>query len=102
MAALDFPNSPSNGDIFLAQNGINYQWDGEKWVVYIASGAATNYWQRDSVELELKPINSGDSLAIVTTGNVDSVTLDAASGDVTATGVVSASGYDIEALPDLP
>ena len=32
--ALNFPNSPTTGEIYLAQNGINYQWDGEKWVVY--------------------------------------------------------------------
>src|SRR5215813_154418 len=32
MAALDFPNSPTNGQQYVAPNGATYQWDGVAWV----------------------------------------------------------------------
>ena len=38
--AIDFPNSPSNGDIYTV-SGKRWQWDGEKWLAYGASLAAT-------------------------------------------------------------
>ena len=31
--AIDFPNSPSSGDIYTV-NGKQWQWDGEKWIAY--------------------------------------------------------------------
>ena len=31
MAAIQFPNNPSAGDLFVAGNGIRYTYDGEKW-----------------------------------------------------------------------
>jgi len=31
--AIDFPNSPSNGDIHTV-SGKQWQWDGEKWIAY--------------------------------------------------------------------
>ncbi|HMB37419.1 MAG TPA: tail fiber domain-containing protein [Methylomirabilota bacterium] len=33
MAALDFPNSPTNGQQYAAPNGATYQWDGVVWAV---------------------------------------------------------------------
>lgn len=33
--ALDFPNPTSVGQIHPGTNGINYQWDGEKWTTQI-------------------------------------------------------------------
>lgn len=29
--ALNFPNSPANGENFVASNGVTYRWDGDKW-----------------------------------------------------------------------
>ena len=34
MAALDFPNSPTTGQIFTAPSGAQWQWDGAKWAPY--------------------------------------------------------------------
>ena len=31
MAAIQFPNNPNAGDLFVASNGIRYTYDGEKW-----------------------------------------------------------------------
>ena len=32
MAALDFPASPTNGQIYSGTNGATYQWDGTLWM----------------------------------------------------------------------
>jgi hypothetical protein len=37
--ALDFPNTPSVGQIFNI-TGINWQWDGTKWGIAAASGGS--------------------------------------------------------------
>lgn len=34
---LDFPGAPPLGQIYPASNGINYQWDGDKWTTQINS-----------------------------------------------------------------
>ena len=40
--ALDFPGSPIEGQIYLASNGISYQWQTDKWAtVMVASYANT-------------------------------------------------------------
>jgi hypothetical protein len=38
MAALDFPNSPTNGQVYAAANGASYQWSttGSRWLPYPA------------------------------------------------------------------
>jgi hypothetical protein len=41
MAALDFPNSPSVGQIFTDTAGTQWKWDGVKWVPAGAGGAGT-------------------------------------------------------------
>ena len=33
--ALDFPPSTQVGQLFVAQNGATYQWDGSKWTTQI-------------------------------------------------------------------
>jgi hypothetical protein len=39
MAALDFPNAPTDGQLFAAPNGITYQWQATPgvWIVYQGS-----------------------------------------------------------------
>jgi hypothetical protein len=36
--ALDFPSTPTIGDIFTAPNGVTYEWDGVKWIVQGSGG----------------------------------------------------------------
>lgn len=31
--AINFPNSPTTGDEYTAENGVTYQWDGVVWSV---------------------------------------------------------------------
>ena len=37
MAKLNFPTGFTDGQIFLAQNGVSYQWDGDKWTTQLRS-----------------------------------------------------------------
>jgi len=40
--AIQFPNSPSNGQTFTASNNIIYRWDGEKWTTIGSANANTD------------------------------------------------------------
>src|SRR5262252_11149836 len=35
MAALDFPNSPTTNQQYVAPNGVTYQYDGAAWVTLV-------------------------------------------------------------------
>lgn len=41
MAAIDFPNAPTTGQLFVASNGVIYQWTGVLWTVYGTVAPAT-------------------------------------------------------------
>ena len=42
MAALNFPNSPANGEIYVGGNGVSYQWQNDKWsTAFVSSYANT-------------------------------------------------------------
>src|SRR5262245_40950027 len=43
MAALDFPNSPTLNQQYVAPNGVTYKWDGTAWIVAVA-GPPTELW----------------------------------------------------------
>lgn len=54
--AINFPNSPSNGDSFVT-GGITYVWDGSSWSA-LGSGATTTL---DANFADLEILNFGDS-----------------------------------------
>ena len=93
--AINMPNSPSLGEIELAENGINYQWDGQKWVVYVDPSLTGNVWARENTAAELYPVNEGDSVVVRDSGGTTTITLD-------ENGTISALEYDIDSLPTLP
>ena len=68
--ALNLPDSPTIGEIHLATNGINYQWDGSKWEVYVVPSSGANQWERDTVNNALNPINNGDDIVAKDSGDV--------------------------------
>jgi hypothetical protein len=41
MAAIDFPGSPTTGQLFAASNGVTYQWNGTLWLVLAGPGGGT-------------------------------------------------------------
>ena len=100
--ALNFPNNPTNGEIYLASNGVNYQWDGVKWNVYYYPGSNETYWVRDGGTNTLSQLNAGDDLDIDSSGGTTTFTVDASTGNVTSLGEVTAAHFDIESLTDLP
>lgn len=94
--ALDLPLSPSLNDIHTGANGINYQWDGEKWVVYIDANAGTNVWERDPSTTTISPIAAGDTVAATDGGGTETIKL------IGTTGTVEADNFAIDQLTDLP
>ena len=83
MAQLDFPNNPSQGDIYEdAPNGIPYIYNNGKWEVYVVKTDQRNYWSR---------IQTGVGQDIRNT------LIPRASDDV-----VRAKTFDIDYLPTLP
>lgn len=40
MAAFDFPNNPTTGDIYSPGTGTSYRWDGGKWVIQSSGGGS--------------------------------------------------------------
>lgn len=93
--AIDMPNGPSLGQIYLAPNGINYEWDGSKWVTYVDPSLSGNVWGRDNASTSLYPVNDGDSVVVKNTGGTTTITLD-------ENGSVTALTYNIDTLPTLP
>ncbi|QIN96878.1 hypothetical protein [Synechococcus phage S-N03] len=93
--AIDMPNSPTTGQIYLAPNGINYEWDGAKWVTYVDPSLTGNVWGRDNASTSLYPVNDGDSVVVKNTGGTTTITLD-------ENGTITALEYNIDSLPALP
>ena len=93
--AINMPNDPALGEIELAENGINYQWDGQKWVVYVDPSLTGNVWARENTTAELYPVNEGDSVIVRNAGGTTTISLD-------ENGTISALEYDIDSLPSLP
>lgn len=96
MAKIDFPSSPSINDTFLGSNNINYQWDGEKWKLYVdAYASQASLWSRDSVNADLYPLTLGDDINVRDgDGNIQI--------SVTAEGALNFVTLNIESLPSLP
>lgn len=94
--ALDLPLNPSLNDIHTGANGINYQWDGEKWVVYIDANAGTNVWERDSASSTISTITDGDTVATTNGSGTETIKL------IGSTGTVQADNFAIDQLTDLP
>jgi hypothetical protein len=42
MAAIDFPNTPAVNDLFVAPNGVTYQWTGVLWAVFSGPASTAN------------------------------------------------------------
>lgn len=60
--SLNFPNSPANGENFVAPNGVTYRWDGEKWVGSIPPSSSP--WLESNGVVSLN--NSGSTVGVGT------------------------------------
>ena len=59
---IDFPNNPVLNEVFAAENGVNYIWDGVKWTLKIEASDLLNLWARSPVQEELYPRNFDDTI----------------------------------------
>jgi len=79
--AIDFPNSPSNGDIHTV-SGKRWQWDGEKWQAYGASLAPdVLYVDQGNARVGINDTTPSYSLDVTGTAHV--------TGAITASGGVA-------------
>jgi len=83
---INMPSAPVIGDLYIAQNGVRYAWDGYKWI--LADDGSLALWRLDSSDGTLTPTLSGYGV------KVNDIT-----GDRTA--AMQTDGYDVEVLPKL-
>ena len=96
MANLNFPLTPNLNDNFLGTNGINYQWDGEKWKMYADPTASQSaLWARDAINTDIYPSNAGDDINTRNGGGT-------ITASVNADGSIDFITLNIDGLPSLP
>ncbi len=84
MTVLTFPSSPILGQIYDAPNGLQYVYDGVKWIVETvasSSNAVTNSIQDRVAPLFVDGTHNGISVTYHTTNNQLSLALDIDGGD---------------------
>jgi hypothetical protein len=64
--ALDFPNTPTTGQIFVAPSGVSYQWDGTLWKTVSMTGGGTGDFYASIAGTQA----IGAAWAVVNTGSV--------------------------------
>jgi len=81
--ALDFPTNPAVGDTVTMSNGVKYEYDGDKWVIYGADTLTTNVdiWTRRP-NGDIEQVYPGDDLKIIDANDVETVRI-TGDGDVT-------------------
>lgn len=87
---INMPPDPTDGEFYIAQNGVRYYWDGVKWM--LASDSDLALWRYDSRDNTLTPTFSG--VGVKTTKN-----LARPIGERSA--AMQEEGYDVEVLPKL-
>lgn len=100
--SLQFPPSPGPDFQFTANNGVQYYWDGDKWVANKdlvggggdSGGTSGGLWLRDDATGTLYPERDGDSVSI-RNGGVETIGLD-------SDGTVEAQTISFDDFQDLP
>ena len=102
--ALDMPNSPSDGDVHLGSNGINYVYElaTDRWLVQKDAAAGRNLWVRNDIDTEIYPIYDGDTVALKNGAGTEVIHSDPAVGVTLAAGLKFVGEFDIDALTELP
>ena len=118
MAKLDFPNTPVEGQVYVAENGVSYQYQGAKWSTQLRSSWAntgsnpgltppasptngTFWWDSDNGQLYTYYVDANSSQWITASPNtlVDSSGNFVALSSATPTGVLDGV-YVLEAEHD--
>lgn len=101
---LNMPNSPTDGEIFVATNGISYSYDlaTDRWLVTVEAADGINLWARDVADEEIYPIYYGDSVVIKNDAEADAIDLDPAVGVTLSSGLKFIGQFEIDSLTTLP
>ena len=67
--AIDFPPSPTLGEIYTADSGRSWQWNGTAWDVYSPAGGLTQYVSQLNGLCGSINIAAGSSISVTPTGN---------------------------------
>ena len=104
MAAINMPNSPTDGQTHIADNGVNYVYQAatDRWLVQEDPADGVNLWDRDAGDTELSPIYLGDSVVIKTSAGADAIVLDPEAGITVASGLNIIGSIDVDNLTSLP
>lgn len=103
--ALDFPNSPSEGDTHIASNNILYVFDAteDRWNIRTGSASGLQkLWARDGSTGETFNIYYGESLEIKESGGTTAIDIDPAVGITISSGLKFNGNIDVDGLADLP
>ena len=90
MTVLTFPSNPTNGQRYAAPNGIQYVFDGVKWIVETttsSSAAITNSTQDRVAPMFVDGDNTGITFTYNAETNVISAEVTAVNGDTLVNGV---------------
>jgi len=88
MTALTFPTNPIEGDLYNAPNGLQYVYDGVKWIVQAvasSSTAITNSIQDRVAPLFVDGVHNGINVTYNTSSNQLSLALDIDGGTAATT-----------------
>ena len=104
MTAINMPNTPSDGDTHIADNGINYVYDAthDRWLVQADAASGTNVWARNTGDASVFPIYEGDSVVLKNSSSVETVDIDPATGITLSSGLKFIGEFDIDGLTSLP
>jgi hypothetical protein len=96
MANINFPATPALDDTYLADNGVNYQWDGEKWKLFVdATTSQVSLWARNATNTDIYPSYAGDDINARDGGGTINASLN-------ADGSIDFITLNIDGLPTLP
>ncbi len=104
MAAINMPNSPSDRDTHIADNGINYVYElaTDRWLVQADAASGANLWARDSGQSHIFPIYEGDDVILKDSGNTTTITINPDTGIELTSGLSYSGNFDIDSLTALP
>ena len=102
--ALNLPNSPVDGETYLAANGTNYVYDASKdrWTVEVDNASAVNVFTRDVSRESVLPVYAGDSIELKNTDGFIVMNLDPQFGMFINEGLKYTGEFEIDGLPPLP
>ena len=104
MTAINMPNSPNDGDTYIADNGINYVYDAthDRWLVQAEAASGANVWARNTGSASVFPIYEGDAVVLKNGSGVETVDIDPQTGITLSAGLKFTGEFDIDNLTSLP